>query len=60
MLKTGEKERGRKEIEGGLKVMDDTLEYIAADRVYGFLGIPKCKSVTTFGDRSPPTLTIPS
>jgi len=36
MLKTGERERGRKEIEDGLRVIDDTLEYIAADRVYGF------------------------
>jgi tetratricopeptide (TPR) repeat protein len=36
MLKTGERERGRKEIEDGLRRIDDTLEYIAADRVYGF------------------------
>jgi tetratricopeptide (TPR) repeat protein len=36
MLKTGERERGRKEIEDGLRAIDDTLEYIAADRVYGF------------------------
>jgi tetratricopeptide (TPR) repeat protein len=36
MLKTGERERGRKEIEDGLRVIDDTLEYIAADRIYGF------------------------
>ena len=40
MLKTGERERGRKEIEGGLRVIDDTLEYIAADRVYGFYWDP--------------------
>ena len=36
MLKTGERERGRKEIEGGLRAIDDTLEDIAEDRVYGF------------------------
>jgi tetratricopeptide (TPR) repeat protein len=40
MLKTGETERGRKEIEGGLRAMDDTLEYIAEDRVYGFYWDP--------------------
>lgn len=40
MLKTGERERGRKEIEDGLKAIDDTLEYIAADRVYGFYWDP--------------------
>ncbi|HEV8722429.1 MAG TPA: tetratricopeptide repeat protein [Candidatus Binatia bacterium] len=38
MLKTGE--RGRKEIEDGLRAIDDTLEYIAADRVYGFYWDP--------------------
>ena len=36
LLKTGERERGRKEIEDGLRAIDDTLEYIAADRIYGF------------------------
>jgi tetratricopeptide (TPR) repeat protein len=36
MLKTGERERGRKEIEEGLRAIDDTLEYIAEDRIYGF------------------------
>jgi tetratricopeptide (TPR) repeat protein len=40
MLKTGERERGRKEIEDGLRAIDDTLEYIAADRVYGFYWDP--------------------
>ena len=40
MLKTGERERGRKEIEGGLRAIDDTLEYIAEDRVYGFYWDP--------------------
>jgi tetratricopeptide (TPR) repeat protein len=40
MLKTGELDRGRKEIERGLRAMDDTLEYIAADRVFGFYWDP--------------------
>ena len=40
MLKTGEREHGRKEIEDGLRAIDDTLEYIAADRVYGFYWDP--------------------
>ena len=40
LLKTGEIERGRKEIEAGLKAIDDTLEYIVADRVYGFYWDP--------------------
>ena len=29
LLKTGERERGRNEIENGLRAIDDTLEYIA-------------------------------
>jgi tetratricopeptide (TPR) repeat protein len=40
MLKTGEPERGRNEIEKGLSAIDDTLEYIAADRIYGFYWDP--------------------
>jgi len=40
MLKTGERERGRKEAEDGLRAIDDTLEYIAEDRVYGFYWDP--------------------
>ena len=40
MLKTGERERGRKEVEEGLRAIDDTLEYIAEDRVYGFYWDP--------------------
>ena len=40
LLKTGERERGRKEIEEGLRAIDDTLEYIAEDRVYGFYWDP--------------------
>ena len=40
MIKTGEGERGRKEIESGLKSIDDTLEYIAGDLVYGFYWDP--------------------
>ena len=35
LLRNGDRERGRKEIEGGLKAIDDTLESIAEDRVYG-------------------------
>ena len=34
LLKTGERERGRKEIEDGLRAIDDTLEYIATNRAY--------------------------
>jgi len=34
MLKTGERERGRKEIEDGLRAIDDTLEYLATNRAY--------------------------
>jgi tetratricopeptide (TPR) repeat protein len=33
-------ERGRQEIEAGLKAIDDTLDYIAADRVYGLYWDP--------------------
>jgi tetratricopeptide (TPR) repeat protein len=40
LAKTGERERGRKEIEDGLKRIEDTLEYIAEDRVYGFFWDP--------------------
>ena len=40
LLKTDERECGRKEIEEGLKAIDDTLEYIAEDRVYGFFWDP--------------------
>ena len=40
MLKTGEIERGRKEIEVGLRAIDDTLEYIQEDRVSGLYWDP--------------------
>jgi len=40
MLKTGEVERGRKEIEVGLRAIDDTLEYIQEDRVSGLYWDP--------------------
>jgi len=37
LLKTGERERGRKEIEEGLRAIDDTLEFFAEeDRFYSF------------------------
>jgi tetratricopeptide (TPR) repeat protein len=40
LSKTGERERGRKEIEEGLRAIDYTLEYIAEDRIYGFFWDP--------------------
>ena len=40
LLKTGEREQGRKEIEVGLRAISDTLDYIAEDRVYGFYWDP--------------------
>lgn len=40
LLRSGDRERGRKEIEGGLQAIDDLLEYIAADRISGFYWDP--------------------
>jgi len=40
LLKTGARERGRNEIEDGLRAIDDTLEYIAEDRIEGFFWDP--------------------
>lgn len=40
LLRTGDRDRGRKEIETGLKGINDTLEYIAADKVDGFYWDP--------------------
>jgi tetratricopeptide (TPR) repeat protein len=40
LLRNGDRERGRKEIEGGLRGINDTLEYIAMDRVFGFYWDP--------------------
>jgi tetratricopeptide (TPR) repeat protein len=40
MLKRGERERGRKEVEAGLRLIDETLEYIAEDRVNGLFWDP--------------------
>ncbi|MGN6718975.1 MAG: tetratricopeptide repeat protein [Candidatus Binatia bacterium] len=40
MLKTGDLQSGRKEIEAGLRAIDDTLEYITADLVFGFYWDP--------------------
>jgi len=40
LLRSGERERGRKEVEGGLKAIDETLEYINMDRVTGFYWDP--------------------
>ena len=35
LLRTGDGDRGRKEIEGGLKSIHETIEYIAADPIHG-------------------------
>jgi tetratricopeptide (TPR) repeat protein len=43
MLKTGEIQGGRKEIEAGLRAINERLEYIAEDRVYGFYWDPNMK-----------------
>jgi len=40
LLKTGERERGRNEIDKGLRAIDDTLEYIAQDLVFGYFWDP--------------------
>jgi len=40
LLKTGERERGRNEIENGLRAIDDTLEYIVEYCVHGFFWDP--------------------
>ena len=40
LLRTGDRNRGRKEIEGGLKGIHETLEYIAADNTYGIFWDP--------------------
>ena len=40
LLRNGDRERGRKEVEIGLKGIDDTLEYINTDRVTGFYWDP--------------------
>ena len=40
LIQTGERERGRKEIEAGLTAIDGTLKYFAEDRVYGFFWDP--------------------
>jgi tetratricopeptide (TPR) repeat protein len=40
LIRSGEGERGRKEVEAGLRAIDDTLAYFAEDRVYGFFWDP--------------------
>ena len=40
LLRTGDRDRGRKEIESGLKGIHETLEYIASDRIYGYFWDP--------------------
>ena len=40
LIQTGERERGRKEVEAGLRAIEDWLAYFAEDRVYGFFWDP--------------------
>ena len=40
LLRTGDRDRGRTEIESGLKGIHETLEYIASDRIYGYFWDP--------------------
>ncbi len=40
LLRKGDGERGRNEVETGLKAIGDTLDYINMDRVYGFYWDP--------------------
>ena len=40
LLKTGERERGRKEIEEGLRAIDDTIEFFAQEDSYTFFWDP--------------------
>ena len=40
LLRSGDGAGGRKEIEGGLKGIHETLEYIASDRIYGYFWDP--------------------
>ena len=40
LLRTGDRDRGRKEIDGGLKGIHETLEYIASDNIYGIFWDP--------------------
>lgn len=40
LLRTGDRDRGRKEIEGGLKDIHETLEYIGSDNTYGIFWDP--------------------
>ena len=40
LLRSGDRERGRKEIEAGLKAINDLLEYLAADQGYGLYWDP--------------------
>jgi tetratricopeptide (TPR) repeat protein len=40
LLRTGDRDRGRKEIEGGLKGIHETLEYIASNNIHGIFWDP--------------------
>src|SRR5581483_5089914 len=60
MLKTGDPERGRKEIDLGLKLIDDTLEYFAEDRVYGMFWDPAMQIRNDLRQTRPASWTTPS
>lgn len=40
LLRNGDSERGKKEIEGGLKSIHETIEYITADHIHGLYWDP--------------------
>ena len=40
LVRTGDRDRGRKEIEGGLRDIHETLEYIGSDMTYGIFWDP--------------------
>ena len=40
LLRTGDRDRGREKIEGGLNDIHETLEYIASDNIYGMFWDP--------------------
>ncbi len=40
LLRTGDRDRGRKEIEGGLKGIHETLEYIGSNNIHGIFWDP--------------------
>jgi tetratricopeptide (TPR) repeat protein len=40
LLRTGERDQGRNQIENGLRAIDGTLEYISQDLIYGYFWDP--------------------